>query len=122
MFKFARTVAWTALLSIPLLFPAPGALAFDSNGEAAFYGKRFHGRPTASGERFDMHALTAAHRLLPFGTKVKVTNRANGQSVVVRINDRGPFARGRHIDLSRAAAAEIGMIKAGVASVRMEVQ
>ena len=88
---------------------------------ASYYGKRFHGRLTANGERFNMNAMTAAHKKLRFGTKVRVTNVANGRSVVVRINDRGPYIRGRTIDLSRAAAARIGMIQRGHAKVKMEI-
>ncbi|WP_310622097.1 septal ring lytic transglycosylase RlpA family protein [Flexibacterium corallicola] len=76
---------------------------------------------TASGERMNPNALTAAHRSLPFGTKVKVTNRSNGKSVTVRINDRGPFIKGRIIDLSKAAAKEIGIISAGVGSVELAI-
>ena len=83
------------------------------SGIASYYGKRFHGRRTASGERFDMHAMTAAHRTLPFGSMVRVTNPHNGESVVVRINDRGPFSAGRTIDLSRAAAEKIGIVQRG---------
>jgi rare lipoprotein A len=90
-------------------------------GGASYYGKRFHGRKTASGERFDMNAMTAAHRTLPFGSKIKVTNPSNGLSVVVRINDRGPFAKGRVIDLSRAAAQSIGMIQRGHARVELDL-
>jgi len=90
-------------------------------GKASWYGSRFHGRRTASGERFNTYAHTAAHRSLPFGTKVRVTNLRNGRSVVVRINDRGPYARGRVIDLSKAAAESIGMLRSGVAPVRIEV-
>lgn len=91
-------------------------------GQATYYADRFHGRTTASGERFDQQAMTAAHRRLPFGTRVRVTNRNNGASVVVRINDRGPFGdRRRIIDLSRAAAEKLGMIRAGVVPVRVEV-
>lgn len=90
-------------------------------GVASYYGRRFHGRRTANGERFNMRAMTAAHRTLPFGTKVRVTNPRNGRSVVVRVNDRGPFIRGRSIDLSRAAAEKIGMISRGHARVNMEV-
>ena len=90
-------------------------------GVASFYGRRFHGRRTANGERFNMNALTAAHKTLPFGTRVRVTNARNGRSVTVRINDRGPFIRGRTIDLSRAAAREIGMISRGHARVTLEV-
>ena len=90
-------------------------------GRASYYGKRFHGRMTANGELFDMNAMTAAHKTLPFGTLVRVTNARNGRSVVVRINDRGPFIRGRVIDLSRAAARRIGMIQSGHAQVQMEL-
>jgi rare lipoprotein A len=91
------------------------------NGVASFYGKRFHGRLTANGERFNMNAMTAAHKTLKFGTKVKVTYLRNGRSVVVRINDRGPFIKGRHIDLSRRAAERLGMISSGHGRVRMEI-
>jgi rare lipoprotein A len=91
------------------------------SGVASWYGGRFHGRKTANGERYDMHKLTAAHKSLPFGTKVRVTNSRNGKSVVVRINDRGPFVCSRVIDLSRGAASAVGMIEAGVARVRLEI-
>jgi rare lipoprotein A len=90
-------------------------------GLASWYGPGFHGAQTASGEYFNQNDLTAAHRSLPFGTKVRVTNVHNGRSVVVRINDRGPFTGGRVIDLSAAAAQAIGMISSGVASVQVEV-
>lgn len=91
------------------------------HGMASYYGKDFHGRKTASGETFNMYDMTAAHKRLPFGTKVRVTNLKNGQSVVVRINDRGPFVHGRIIDLSYAAAKEIGLVEMGVTKVRLEV-
>jgi len=91
------------------------------SGDASFYGRRFHGRRTANGERFDMNAMTAAHRTLPFGSMVRVTNPANGRSVTVRINDRGPYARGRVIDVSRAAAKKLGMIRRGHAPVELEL-
>lgn len=90
-------------------------------GGASYYANRFAGRRTASGERYRPGALTAAHRTLRFGTRVRVTNLRNGRSVVVRINDRGPFHRRRVIDLSRAAAQRIGMIRSGTARVRLEV-
>ena len=90
-------------------------------GVASFYGRGFAGRPTATGERFNPGAMTAAHRTLPFGTRVRVTNTRNGRSVVVRINDRGPFIRGRVIDLSTAAARALGMINSGLAPVKIEV-
>ena len=83
-------------------------------GKASWYGTRHHGRPTASGEPFDQHALTAAHPTLPFGTLVRVTNRANGRSVDVRINDRGGHGRGRIIDVSFGAAKRLDMVRAGV--------
>ena len=91
-------------------------------GSASFYGPGFHGRKTASGEVFNQNALTAAHRTLPFGTKLRVTCTATGRSVVVRVNDRGPFAgRNRVLDLSVGAAKAIGMIEKGVTSVKYEV-
>lgn len=89
-------------------------------GDASWYGEEFHGNQTASGERFDQHDFTAASRSFPLGTGILVTNLANGRSVVVRINDRGPFARGRVLDLSRAAARELGMVERGTARVRIE--
>ena len=88
-------------------------------GIASWYGLPFHGRKTASGERFDMNALTAAHRTLPFGTLVKVRSLVNGREVVVRINDRGPYAPGRIIDLSHAAAKAIGLLGFGVKRVSL---
>lgn len=91
------------------------------DGEASFYGRELAGNRTASGERFNPQALTAAHRTLPLGSKLKVTNKANGKSVVVRINDRGPFHGRRVLDVSLAAAHEIGMYRAGKATVRMEL-
>ena len=96
-------------------------IARNFSGKASWYGPGFHGRLTANGERYNQNALTAAHRYLRFGTKVRVTNLKNGRSVVVRINDRGPYAKGRIIDLSAAAAKTIGMIEMGVAPVSVEV-
>jgi rare lipoprotein A len=90
-----------------------------AGGTASYYASQFHGRRTASGERFDMGAMTAAHRTLPFGSKVRVTNPANGKSVVVRINDRGPFTRGRTIDVSHAAAERLGLIARGHGRVEL---
>jgi len=92
--------------------PAPSAPQESvlGRGSASYYAAKFDGRRAASGERFDNGAMTAAHRTLPFGTLVRVTNLANGRSVVVRINDRGPFTRGRMIDVSRAAADELGLV------------
>ena len=88
-------------------------------GMASYYGAELAGHRTASGERFDPRGLTAAHRTLPFGSKVRVTNPANGRSVVVRINDRGPFARGRVIDVSRSAAERIGLVGRGHGEVQL---
>lgn len=102
--------------------PAPsGTRPVHEVGKASWYGARFHGRPTASGEPFDEHALTAAHRTLRFGTLVRVTNRANGRSVVVRINDRGPHRAGLIIDVSWAAAARLDMVAAGVVPCELEI-
>ncbi len=95
-----------------------GTRFMSSEGRASYYANRFHGRKTASGEDFDRTDYTAAHRSLPFGTKVRVTNLANGRHVVVKINDRGPHTKGRIIDISQAAAREIGMT--GVGNVRIE--
>jgi rare lipoprotein A len=91
-------------------------------GQATWYGGNHHGGPTASGERFNKNAMTAAHRTLPMNTRVRVTNERNGRSVVVRINDRGPFGNKRRIiDVSEGAARKLGMIEAGVVPVRVEV-
>ncbi len=98
-----------------------GKEAYTEEGLASWYGKKFQGKKTASGEKFNMRKLTAAHRTLPFGTRVKVTRIENGKSVVVKINDRGPFVEGRIIDLSKAAAKKLDMINTGVARVRIKV-
>lgn len=90
-------------------------------GEASFYGPGFAGRPTANGERFNPTEMTAAHRTLPFGSKLRVTNTSNGRSVVVRVNDRGPYAHNRVLDLSKGAAQKIGMIQSGTANVKLEL-
>lgn len=90
-------------------------------GEASYYSDEFHGKKTASGEKFDMGDLTCAHKSLPFNTKLEITNLANGQKVVVRVNDRGPYKDGRVVDLSKAAAKKISLVKMGVAKVRAEV-
>ena len=114
--------------------PAPGAVDLDTfdppieeapvaraigSGTASYYGAKFQGRRTASGEKFDMHAMTAAHRTLPFGTLVEVTNPRNGKTVTVRINDRGPFHGNRILDVSRAAATELGLIQRGSGKVEL---
>lgn len=96
-------------------------IANSFGGKASWYGPGFHGRLTANGERYNQNAMTAAHRYLKFGTRVKVTNLNNGRSVIVRINDRGPFIKGRVIDLSAAAARSINMINSGVAPVEVTI-
>jgi len=95
-------------------------IRYRETGIASWYGEDFHGRKTANGETYDMHAMTAAHRTLPFGTRVRVTNLGNGRQTEVRINDRGPFIPGRIIDLSRSGAKELGMIGPGTARVLVE--
>ncbi len=93
--------------------------AYSQVGVASWYGGKFHGRKTASGEVYDQNRMTAAHRTLPFGTRVEVTNLRNGRSVVVTINDRGPFIKGRIIDVSRRAAGKLGFRNQGVTRVRV---
>jgi rare lipoprotein A len=95
---------------------------WSDEGMISYYADKFHGRKTASGQRFDKNAFTAAHRSLPFGTKVEVTNLSNGKSVVVEINDRGPYAEGRILDLSPAAARKLGMLGKGTVRARIVVQ
>ena len=116
----ASNLAAAAALAVATCFVGSAAVKAESSdstllGRASWYGPGFQGRRTASGETFNTNALTAAHRTLPFGTKVRVVNKKNGRSVVVRINDRGPYAHGRIIDLSRAAAQAIGL--AGLSEV-----
>lgn len=101
--------------------PQVGIVTSTLTGTASWYGPGFHGRRSASGEVFNQNDLTAAHRTLPFGTRVRVTNMRTGQQVIVRINDRGPFSRGRIIDLSAAAAGQIGLRASGVGQVQIEV-
>lgn len=129
------TPAFLALLTAALLLfgagckrrspaaraPAPPSPGWTETGIASWYGAPYHGRQSSSGEIYDMDRLTAAHRTLPFGAIVRVTNLENRKSVVVRINDRGPFVEGRIIDLSRAAARHIGLIGPGTALVRIQL-
>ncbi len=103
-----------------IYYPLPSAQGFVEEGNASWYGKKFHGRPTASGEPYNMYAMTAAHRILPINTYVRVLNLENGREAVVRITDRGPFVKDRIIDLSYGAARRLGLIGSGVARVRIE--
>lgn len=123
---------WLAVISVPLAAACAtspfskattgaGRPALVEEGLASWYGLPYHGRPTASGTAFDMADLTAAHRSLPFGTSVRVTSLASGRSVVVTINDRGPFVEGRIIDLSHRAAQVLDAVAPGVIPVRLEV-
>ncbi|MCW8354663.1 septal ring lytic transglycosylase RlpA family protein [Marinomonas sp.] len=120
------TLLWVTL-SLTLAACASGpisrsdAVGFEETGGASYYAMKYQGRKTASGELFDQKAMTAAHKRLPFGSKVKVTNIENGKSVVVRVNDRGPFVRGRIIDLSKSAFQRIGNTRDGVIEVEIEV-
>jgi len=101
--------------------PLPDAKGFRQQGIASWYGPDFHGKRSSSGETYDMHDMTAAHKTLPLGTKVRVTNLKSGESVDVEINDRGPHVKGRVVDLSKAAARELGMTGAGLVKVQVEV-
>ena len=107
--------------SMPAVSAPAGTGSEAMEGLAAYYSNRLEGRKTASGQTFRQSALTGAHQTLPFGTKVKVTNTKNGRSVVVVINDRGPTQAGRVIDLSHTAASKLGMLRAGLAPVKLEV-
>ncbi len=101
-------------------YPMASARGFSETGTASWYGPKFHGKKTACGERYNQYAMTAAHKTLPFGTRVRVVNLDNNKTTTVVINDRGPFVSGRIIDLSRAAANKIDMLKTGTARVRIE--
>ncbi len=114
----AATLA--AAMAAPARADFVGPMPQASVGTASWYGHEFSNRPTASGERFDPHGLTGAHRTLPIGTKVRVTNLRNGRSVLVRITDRGPFKRRRVIDVSLGAARALGMVERGVERVLIE--
>tara|TARA_R110002096_G_scaffold299503_6_gene494197 strand:- start:98894 stop:99355 length:462 start_codon:yes stop_codon:yes gene_type:complete len=127
-FATRALVTWAFGISLSFAFACGGASAIGKSpgssvtGKASWYGGKYHGRKTASGERFNKNALTAAHRTLPFGTRVRVTNLGNKKSVVVRITDRGPFGRReRIIDVSEAAAIALGMKSAGVVRIRLQV-
>jgi rare lipoprotein A len=129
--RWRRCVPWVLALGIEgcasasspptTLAPPPRARLATQTGRASWYGHPHHGQPTASGERFDMHALTAAHPTLPFGTRLRVVNLDNDRAVEVRINDRGPAVSGRILDLSYAAARALGAIGAGIVRVKLTV-
>jgi rare lipoprotein A len=116
-----RPTGWLALAVLAITLPFGAARASVQEGLVSWYGAQFHDRPTASGELFDVNAMTMAHPSLPFGTRVRVTNLRNGRSVVVRVNDRGPFVGSRIADLSEAAASSLGMRSRGVARARIEI-
>jgi rare lipoprotein A len=120
-FNGALSVALAVAMSTAVALPQAQAQDTLLTGVASWYGPGFHGRTTANGERYNMNELTAAHKSLKFGTKVRVTNGKNGKSVVVRINDRGPYVGSRIIDLSKGAAQAIDMIGPGTASVTVEI-
>lgn len=109
---------FSLLLALGMLFSMPTYSTAAETGMASWYGHPYHGRKTASGERYNMWALTAAHRTLPFGTKLRVTYK--DRSVIVKVNDRGPFIKGRSLDLSKAAADAIGCTAVGVCLVTIE--
>jgi rare lipoprotein A len=100
--------------------PLKTAFGYEEEGTASWYGPGFHGKKTSNGERYDQNAMTAAHKLLPFGTRLRVTNLDNGRVTEVRVNDRGPFVGSRIIDLSKAAASKLDMVKKGTARVRLQ--
>lgn len=118
MFYFRQMKNYLFLIGLCLFLSSCGKFV-TKTGKASYYGNEFDGRKTASGEVFRQSKLTAAHKKLPFGTQVTVTNLKNGKKVTVKINDRGPFVAGRIIDLSKTAAEEIGMLKDGVAKVKI---
>lgn len=117
-----RSPGQTAPPTTPEPAARPGSKALLTlEGTASYYADDFHGKQTSNGEIYNMHDLTAAHRTLPFGSRIRVTNLANNLQVIVRVNDRGPFVEGRLIDLSLGAAQKLDMVRTGTASVRLEV-
>jgi rare lipoprotein A len=128
--RLASLIVAVAFAAILLAVPAPNAHvppqadeapAWTQNGKVSWYGPGFQGRRTANGEIFDTHEMTMAHRSLAFGSKVRVTNLDNGRSIVVRVNDRGPYVGGRIADLSHAAASRLGFVEDGVVHARIEL-
>lgn len=120
-FVHAQTAPTSAESAAEPPMAAKEIVGDEMQGTAAWYGGKFSGRRTASGKRFNPNALSAAHRTLPFGTKVKITNMSNDRSVVVTINDRGPTSHARIIDVSRAAAKKLGFQRAGLTEVTLEI-
>ncbi|RIJ37529.1 septal ring lytic transglycosylase RlpA family protein [Pontibacter oryzae] len=120
-FIFSLIIFLFVGISQPIFAHNNSGKAKTQKGEASWYGSRYHGRKTSSGERYNKNDMTAAHKTLPFGTKVKVTNLDNNESVIVRINDRGPFVGDRIIDVSEAAARKLEFHAQGVGNVRIEV-
>ncbi|ARS36967.1 septal ring lytic transglycosylase RlpA family protein [Pontibacter actiniarum] len=117
----AAAIAAVCLSSCASSAPAFGEKGYTEQGKASYYARKFQGRKMANGDRYRRGKLTAAHKTLPFGTKVKVTNLQTKETVKVKITDRGPFVSGRVVDLSEAAAKRVGMLKAGVVPVRVKV-
>ncbi len=117
-FKLTLAIAWLLVFAFPVQSASVGD---TTTGIAAYYSNVFHGRRTASGERYNKNAYTAAHKRLPFGTRVRITNLENRKSVVLKINDRGPYKKNRIIDVSRRAARDLGFIRKGLTKVRLEV-
>lgn len=109
------------LATAPSADPSVYVVGWTQTGVASWYGEPFHGRPTAAGCIYDMEAMTSAHQTIPFGTRIRVDNLENGRSIDLRVNDRGPFGRGRILDVSRAAARDLGMMGPGTARVRITV-
>jgi rare lipoprotein A len=121
--QFAKVVAF--VLAVAVVYAgcvtSRGGRGYYQVGYASWYGREYHGRHTANGERFNMRAMTAAHQSLPFGTRLRVTDLKTGRSVVVRINDRGPFRKGRILDLSYGAARRLGIVEEGVVQVGLQI-
>lgn len=119
--KIMHLISGMTLVTAVALAQAPSkSQDSEMTGTCSYYARMHNGHITAGGEKFDSNALTAAHRTLPMGTKLKVTNLSNGKSVVVKVNDRGPFVKGRQLSVTRRAAQDLGFVKEGVAKVKME--
>ena len=117
----ANSFAGKVLMIVTLFGLSSGVFAQTYKGKASYYAQPFHGRKSASGRIYNMYEYTCAHKTLPFGTKLKVTNQANGKTVTVEVTDRGPYVKGRIVDLSKAAAMDLDMMKSGVADVEVEI-